>query len=324
MSAVLDQLATLSDATRSRLLLVLDRHELTVSELCSVLQLPQSTASRHLRILTDEGWLVSRAERTSRQYRLASPLPESAVRLWKVVREEVAAAPQAAHDAERLRSVLAERRLQSRAFFSTGAARWDEMRAELFGGRAELGALPALLDDRWTVGDLGCGTGQLAAALAPFVERVIGVDESRAMLAAARRRLAGFANVELRSGELEALPLETASLDAALLMLALHHLVEPERALAEAHRVLRPGGRLLIVDMVPHERDEYRQQMGHVWQGFSEAQLGGWLASAGFTGTRYRRLPADPAAKGPLLFAATAWCGPQPTSQGRERWEVQS
>ncbi len=90
MTAVLDQLATLADTTRSRLLLVLERHELTVSELCAVLQLPQSTVSRHLRILGDDGWVASRAEGTSRQYRLASPLPESAVRLWSVVREQMA------------------------------------------------------------------------------------------------------------------------------------------------------------------------------------------------------------------------------------------
>lgn len=324
MTAVLEQLATLADPTRTRLLLVLDRHELTVSELCAVLQLPQSTVSRHLRILTDDGWLASRAEGTSRQYRLASPLPEAAVKLWEVVREQVVGGAQSARDAERLRSVIAERRLQSREFFSTSAGRWDETRADLFGARIELAALPALLDERWTVGDLGCGTGQLTAALAPFVKRVVGIDENRAMLAAARQRLEGVGNVDLREGELEALPVEAEALDAALLLLTLHHVVEPERALAEAHRVLLPGGRLLIVDMVPHERDEYRQQMGHVWQGFSEEQLKEWLGKAGFTGWRYRALPADPSAKGPLLFTATALRSQKPIAQGRERWEPQS
>src|SRR5688572_5374805 len=102
MTAVLDQLATLADTTRSRLLLVLERHELTVSELCAVLQLPQSTVSRHLRILGDDGWVASRAEGTSRQYRLASPLPESAARLWSVVREQMSGGVQVEHDAGRL------------------------------------------------------------------------------------------------------------------------------------------------------------------------------------------------------------------------------
>lgn len=306
MTAVLDQLAALADPTRSRLLLVLDQHELAVSELCAVLQLPQSTVSRHLRILADDAWVVSRAEGTSRQYRIAAPLPESASRLWQVVREQVAAGTQAVHDSERLRSVLAERRHKSREFFSTAAGEWDSMRAELFGARFELGALPALLDESWIVGDLGSGTGQLAAVLAPFVAQVIAVDESAEMLAAARRRLEQLTNVELRRGELESLPIETGELDAALLMLTLHHVVEPPAVLEEAHRVLRGGARLLVVDMVPHERDEYRQQMGHVWLGFSEEQLGRWLAASGFSAFRYRRLPPDPAAMGPQLFAATA------------------
>ncbi len=306
MTAVLDQLATLADTTRSRLLLVLERHELTVSELCAVLQLPQSPVSRHLRILGDDGWVASRAEGTSRQYRLASPLPDSAARLWSVVREQMAGGVQVEHDAARLRGVLAERRVQSRKFFSSAAGQWDAMRTELFGIRAELAAFPALLGEASVVADLGCGTGQLSAAVAPFVARVIAVDESRAMLDAARRRLEGHANVDLRQGDLESLPLEDASVDVTLLVLALHHAVEPERVLREARRVLAPGGRLLVVDMVPHERDEYRQQMGHVWQGFSAGQMGEWLERAGFARWRYVPLPADPAARGPNLFAATA------------------
>jgi ArsR family transcriptional regulator len=306
MPEVLDQLATLADTTRSRLLLVLERHELAVSELCAVLQLPQSTVSRHLRILGDDGWVSSRADGTSRQYRLAAPLPEPAARLWAVVRDQMAGGVQAGHDAARLRSVLAERRVQSRRFFSTAAGQWDAMRTELFGARAELAAFPALLGESAVVADLGCGTGQLAAALAPFVGRVVAVDESRAMLDAARRRLEGHANIELRQGDLERLPIDDRSVDVALVVLALHHVVEPERVLAEARRVLAARGRLLLVDMVPHERDEYRQQMGHVWQGFSAGQIAGWLERAGFATWRYTPLPADPAARGPNLFAATA------------------
>ncbi|MGE5926074.1 MAG: ArsR/SmtB family transcription factor [Gemmatimonadota bacterium] len=305
MTAVLDRLATLADPTRSRLLLIIERHELTVGELCAVLQLPQSTVSRHLRILADEGWVASRAEGTSRQYRMV-PLDPAARRLWELVREDIERGSQAAHDATRLRGVLAERRLQSREFFAGSAAEWDRVRDDLFGGRAELGAIPALLDPAWTVGDLGCGTGQLMAALAPFIARVIGVDESATMLAAARRRLDGIANVELHEGGLEALPLADRSLDAAVLALVLHHALEPGDVLREAARVLRPGGRLLVIDMVPHERDEYRVQMGHVWLGFGEAELRSALGDAGFDAVRYIPLPPDPAARGPNLFAGTA------------------
>ena len=304
-ATVFDTLSALADATRARLLLALDRHELTVGELCAITQLPQSTVSRHLRILNDQSWVSSRADGTSRQYRLASPLEATDRRLWQVVKDQLAAGRQAAQDAERLRSVLARRRTASREFFSTAAGQWDALRTELFGSRAGLAALPALLDEHWIVGDLGCGTGELAASLAPFVARVIGVDASKPMLAAARRRLEDAENVELRAGELEALPIADGELDAAVLFLVLHHVVEPGPALAEVARVLKPGGRVLVVDMLPHEHEEYRQRMGHVWQGFSAEAIGGWMDEAGLTGFRHHALPPDPDAKGPILFAAT-------------------
>ena len=302
---ILGQLTALADPTRSRLLLVLDRHELTVGELCQVLQLPQSTVSRHLKTLADEGWVTGRADGASRRYRAAA-LAAPSRRLWQLVRDEIGESPAARHDAHRVAGVLAQRRTKSEEFFATSAGRWDALRAELFGRGADLHALLGLLDDEWAVGDLGCGSAPVAAALAPFVRRVVAVDASRAMLAAARRRLDGAANVDLRSGELEALPCEDGELDAAVLSLVLHYVPDPPAALAEARRVLRAGGRLLVVDMLPHARDEYRAEMGHVWLGFEQAQLEAWLADAGFARVRYHPLPADPAAKGPALFAATA------------------
>ena len=305
-ASIFDQLSSLADPTRGRLLLLLDKHELTVGELCAVLQLPQSTVSRHLKTLGDEGWVISRAEGTSRQYRMTSPLGPAARRLWQIVREQTAESTLAQHDADRLRATLAERKLKSQEFFSGAASQWDALRAELFGRRGDVGTLLGLLDDSWTVGDLGSGTGQLSEALAPFVRQVIAVDSSRAMLAAARKRLDGLPNVELRQGELESLPVADGELDAALLFLVLHYTVDPARALAEARRALKPNGRLLVVDMIPHDRDEYRQQMGHLWQGFDAGQMSEWLAGAGFTAVRHTALTPDPAAKGPSLFAASA------------------
>jgi ArsR family transcriptional regulator len=306
------RLAALSDPTRARLLLVLDRHELTVGELCSVLQLPQSTVSRHLKVLADDGWVVSRAEGTSRQYRMADDLDADAKRLWRVVREQAGEGETVAHDVERAAHVLAERRAKSQEFFSSAAGQWDAMRSELFGRRQDLQALLGLLDDGWTVGDLGCGTGEMTAMLAPFVRRVIAVDASRPMLAAAKRRLAGLENVELHAGELEALPIEDGELDAAVAFLVLHYVVDPPKALAEIARALRPGGKLLVVDMVPHDRAELRQQMGHVWQGFAPEQLDTWFTEAGLGPVQYRRLAPDPLAKGPVLFTATAQAGLAP------------
>ena len=142
-------------------------------------------------------------------------------------------------------------------------------------------------------------------ALAPCVRRVIGVDDSATMLQAARRRLRGYANVDLRRGRLEALPIDDGALDAATCVLVLHHVPEPALALAEAGRVLRPGGRLLVVDMQPHDRENYQQQMGHVWLGFSDEQIGRMLADAGFGGVRIALLAPDARAKGPGLFVAS-------------------
>ena len=316
--AVLDRLSALSDLTRSRLLLVLERDAPTVGELCEVLRLPQSTVSRHLKLLADEGWVTVRAEGTSNRYRTALPdLDPAARQLWQLVSDEMAETPSARQDATRLRSVVARRSIRSREFFATSAGQWDRLRAELFGERAELGALPGLLDPDWTVGDLGAGTGQVSSSLAPFVRCVIAVDASQPMLDAARQRLAPFANVELRRGELEALPIDDASLDAAVLSLALHLTPEPARVLAEAARVLRPRRSLLVVDMMPHERTDLAESMGQLWPGFDAEQIGTLASAAGFTVTTYHPLPPDPAAKGPTLFAAvlrrvaTTTCNPE-------------
>jgi len=138
------------------------------------------------------------------------------------------------------------------------------------------------------------------------VRQVIAVDSSADMLDAARLRVSAARNVDLRQGELESLPIEAGQLDAAMISLVLHYSPSPGRALAEVARVLRPGGRVLVVDMLPHERQEYQQQMGHVWLGFSEKQIGKLLTDAGFSDVRVRLLPADPDAKGPALFAAAA------------------
>jgi ubiquinone/menaquinone biosynthesis C-methylase UbiE/DNA-binding transcriptional ArsR family regulator len=305
--AILDHLSALADTTRSRLLLLLDRHELTVSELCGIMQLPQSTVSRHLKALADSGWISARAEGTSNVYAMTrDDLDQSARRLWALVREQVGPTPAAAHDQRRVQTVLADRRTKSQEFFSSTAGQWDRVRDDLFGDRFHLAALPAFADAEWTVGDLGCGPGQMTAAIAPFVGHVIAVDASAAMLQAAKKRLQGFENVELRRGDLEALPIDDGRLDAATLALVLHHLPDPERALDEVARVLKPSGRLLIVDMLPHDRESYRQQMGHAWLGFSDEHVRRILGESGFGDVRIVPLSPDPKSKGPALFVATA------------------
>jgi ArsR family transcriptional regulator len=176
----------------------------------------------------------------------------------------------------------------------------------MIGQRTDLLALLDLLDERWVVGDLGCGTGHVSELLAPCVGRVIAVDESGPMLSAARDRLEKLANVEFRAGAVEDLPIENGELDVAILFLVAHFVADPPSLMREVQRVLKPGGKLLLVDFMIHERTDYAIQLGHVWQGFDEAQIVEWLDRAGFSGSRCRPLPADPAAKGPSLFVATA------------------
>ncbi len=303
---ILDHLASLAETTRSRILLLLDRHELTVSELCAVMQLPQSTVSRHLKALGDADWITARAEGTSNLYTIARDLDATARRLWRLVREQVETTPSSLQDQRRLQATLASRRTKSQEFFSSSAGQWDRLRDELFGDRFHLAALGGFVGAEATVADLGCGTGQVSAALAPFVAHVIAVDASPAMLQAAKDRLRRYTNVDLRRGDLESLPIDDARVDAALLTLVLHHVAEPLSALREAARIVKPGGTLIVVDMLPHEREHYRQQMGHVWLGFDAEHMTRWLTDAGFSNPRLVALPPDARAKGPGLFVATA------------------
>jgi ArsR family transcriptional regulator len=300
-------MTALAEPTRCRMLMLLEKQELTVSELCAILQMPQSTVSRHLKTLSDDDWVTSRRDGTSRFYSMPiDDLDSAAKRLWPLIREQVASTTNASQDERRLRGVLTRRRAKSQEFFATAAGGWDHLRGELFGDEFFLWAVLGLIDPTLIVGDLGCGTGQLSETVAPYVRRVISVDGSTDMLDAARLRLGGAKNVELRQGELESLPIDSGELDVAMLSLVLHYSPSPARALSEVGRVVRKGGRVLVVDMLPHDRQEYQQQMGHVWLGFSEKQITRFLTGAGFGDVRVRVLPADPDAKGPALFAAIA------------------
>ena len=313
------RLALLGEMIRLRILRLLEREELAVGEVANVVQLPQSTVSRHLKVLADGGWLSKRTEGTATLYRLVlDDLPAELRSLWLTIRPQLddEASAELAEDTRRLAGVLAERTADSQAFFGRVAGQWDDVRAELFGRQASLRALLPLLPRDWVVADLGCGTGNAAELLAPIVKSVIAVDQSAPMLKAAQKRLggAGATNVEFRRGELEALPIADAEVDAAVCVLVLHHVPEPEKALAEIRRILKPGGVALVVDMLEHDRTSYKHTMGHRWLGFAPRHMAEMMTRAGLIAPRTTPLAPDPTAKGPGLFACTAFA---PSKQRR-------
>jgi ArsR family transcriptional regulator len=306
-TSLLPQLDLFADPVRARLLLLLEPRELSVGDLGEVLQLPQPTMSRHLKALADQGWVTSRADGTSRLYRANTRSQSEALgELWRLVRAEVEGSAEVRKDLERVRHVLAQRQARE-GFFDGAAGEWDELRTELFAPRFELLGLLGLMDPSWTVGDLGCGTGHFALAAASFVKQVIAVDGSSAMLDVARTRLAERNNVELRQGDLASLPIADASLDLAVLNLVLPYAGDPGQVIREAARVLKPGCRVLVVDLQPHDQVELRQRFGQQWQGFSAATLRTWFDEAQLTAVRQVALPAEPHARGPLLFTAVAF-----------------
>jgi ArsR family transcriptional regulator len=297
----------LADRTRLRLLRLLERHELGVAELCDVLQLPQSTVSRHLKLLRDQGWVQSRRSRTTHLYRMILDELEAAARkLWLLAREQTEQWATVRQDELRLQRRLHQRDGGAEAFFAGAAARWDSLRRQFYGESFTTLALLALIPRHYTVADLGCGTGQVAAALAQHVRRVIGVDSSGAMLRAARRRLGDQPNVQLLRADLGAVPLADQSCDAAMLVVVLSYIPDIAPVLWQARRILKPRGRLVIVDLLPHDRDDFRRQMGQVHAGFAPQYIQRQLRQARFGDVLVQPLPPEPCAKGPALFLATA------------------
>jgi ArsR family transcriptional regulator len=315
-------LRLLGDETRLRLLRALSLEGLNVSELTAVLGLAQSGVSRHLGLLRDAGLVVEQRSGTFAWYRLAPDASEpngDRAPLWNWLRAEfarVSAATKA--DDARLAEV---RRMRKENFAQHGGA---GERGQLVPGRSwaawsrALGFLLPAVD----VADLGCGEGYLAIEAAGWAKRVIAVDRSKDVLArakalAARRKVR---NITWKRGELDRLPIDDASIDVALLSQALHHATHPEAALAEARRILRPGGRVLVLELREHHEAWVRTTLGDRWLGFGDAELRGFLEGAGLTHVDVRvgaRRSGDPFTV--LVAAGTA--PHESVPRGRERGE---
>lgn len=304
MNSSLEWLQTLADPTRVRLLAILNREELSVGEMCAVLQLPQSTVSRHLKVLSGDGWVGNRREGTNQLYSLTEgDWSLDRQQLWSWVSKQQETSATSSQDLSRLGQILTERS-RSEAFFSSAAEQWDRMRIELFGSQLDAFVLAATLSADAKVVELGCGSAPLAQLVAPYVQQVVAVDNSSAMLTAAKQRLNSLENIRFVQSHLTELPLEDCHFDAAWLVLVLPYIHNPIEVLTESCRVLKPGRSLVLVDLLPHDRAAYRQEMGHVRLGTDRPELESWLAQSGLGLSKYIPLPPDRTAKGPALFAA--------------------
>lgn len=261
----------------------------------------QSRVSRHLRILAEAGVLECRREGLWAFYRAAQGGPARI--LLDAQAPLLEALPDSSADQERAARALSERTQATRSFFDAVAGHWRELSREVLGDFDLAEELAARLHPGMIAADLGCGTGELLSRLAQTARSAIGVDGSPRMLEQAGARLAGQPGVSLRLGELEHLPLRDGEVQAATLSLVLHHVSDPLAVLAEARRVLAPGGALLVAEFDRHENEAMRVKYGDARLGVDRKTLYEWLGQAGFVP---RRLEAFPVNQGLTVLIAEA------------------
>lgn len=300
----------LAEPTRRRLVQVLLAEELSVSELVTVLRLPQSSVSRHLKVLRAADLVRDRREGVTMYYS-AAPL-DDADELRSAIQRWLAQRPLPQPVAARMQRVLRRRHDGAAGFFHRIGRRWDELREAAFGEAFATEALAALLPREWTVADIGTGTGFLLPALADNFARVIAVEPATTMLECARQRVAdsGATNVAIHEGDLDRLPIEDHTCDLVIACLVLHHVDEPGRALSEMHRVVKPGGRILVIEQQAHENQAFYEMMQDRWWGFDRGDLAKHVAGVGFGDVRHHDLRMVQTRSGaidsPGLFVLTA------------------
>ncbi|APZ99135.1 ArsR family transcriptional regulator [Sphingopyxis sp. QXT-31] len=285
MTELLDIFRALADPTRLRVVALLREMELAIGELAVVLEQSQPRVSRHVRILADAGIIERRREGSWVFLRIAEDGPVGQIlaraELWPFSPREALII---GYDAQRLAAIRTERAAVAERYFADHAAEWDKIRSRHVAESEVEAAMLAMVAGR-RLGhllDIGTGTGRMAEIFAPTVRRITALDRSPEMLRIARAKLADQpVPIDLVQGDFLNLPLADASIDSIVIHQALHFAHEPDRVIAEASRVLRGGGHLLIVDFAPHEDEEMRTVAAHARLGFSDAQIRGWFASAG-------------------------------------------
>lgn len=278
MASILKSLRMLADTNRLRLLLLLDREELSVAELQEILSMGQSRISTQLAQLKQVGLVEDRKQGKNSLYSLKD---RQFLGLLHAAGNEV---PEAAEDAKALQLVLEKRRDKVRIYFDELAGRFGR---NYVPGRSWKGLAETLLQllPPMVIADLGAGEGTFSQLLAQRAKRVIAVDNSPNMVAFGARLAAenGITNLEYRVGDLEAPPIDDASVDLAFFSQSLHHALHPQRAVEAACRLLKPGGRIVILDLKKHGFEQARELYADTWLGFSEVELRGFLEQAGFS-----------------------------------------
>jgi ArsR family transcriptional regulator len=297
MDELLAALRAVAETTRLRLLVLCARGELTVSELAQILGQSQPRVSRHLKLLCDAGLLDRFREGSWVFYRLSSGSAAGALS-----RHLVAACGDAdetvALDLQRLAAIKRQRAELAAAYFRDNAAHWDKIRSLYIDEREVEAALCEIVAARepHDLLDIGTGTGRVIEVLGPRVVRALGIDQSREMLAVARVNLerAGLSNSIVRLGDMYQLPLADSGFDAAVIHQVLHYSDRPAAVIAEAARVLRPHGLLVVVDFAPHRLEFLRDEQAHRRLGFADADIDEWCREAGLAPEPARHLPGDP------------------------------
>lgn len=283
MNSSWDNLKILSDPTRLRLLALLAREELSVAELQGILGMAQSRISSQLALLRQAGFVSDRRDGKRAFYSLRAGLPAPASTLLESAAAAVAGQPESATDRDALERVLQKRRAHSEQYFNLIAGKLGKGHCP---GRSweAIGHLALRLVPAITVADLGAGEGLISQLLARRAARVWCIDNSPRMVevGAELARKNGLANLAYKLGDIERVPLPDRSVDLAILSQALHHASHPQTAVNEAHRILRPGGQLLVLDLREHKFEKARELYGDLWLGFGENALHGFLKAAGF------------------------------------------
>ena len=272
----------LSDLTRIRLFNVLQKHEMSVNELVSLFELGQSLISRHLKILTSSGLLSCRRDRIWAFY--SASRTKDAGRFGQAIAYLFTNEAILEEDLEKAYRIVEERKQSSKSFFNSIASEWDHLKTEILTDIELNEVIGRYVKTSSIVADLGCGTGDLLDFLGPHTACSIGVDSSVKMLEQARKRFnhRHRSHIDFRLGELEHLPIGNCEVDTAIFSLVLHHLPNPERAVAESERILKSGGILIIADFGQHGNECMRKKYGDRWLGFSEDDIRGWIGRHGF------------------------------------------